>query len=90
MLGGLSRFIVPKSKPQGPRTLRQGMSGLDVARVQNQLNRALAGSLPPLWVDGMFGPKTNSHVRTFQMRHGLTVDGIVGPETRGRLETYTR
>lgn len=74
-------------KPQGQRTLRTGMAGMDVARVQNQLNAKLLNSTPPLWVDGIFGSKTDMRVREFQRRNHLVVDGLVGPATRGALES---
>ena len=32
-------------------------------------------------VDGIFGPKTATAVRSFQQALGITVDGIVGPLT---------
>jgi peptidoglycan hydrolase-like protein with peptidoglycan-binding domain len=32
-------------------------------------------------VDGVFGPKTEAAVKSFQQGEGLTVDGIVGPHT---------
>ena len=68
------------------RTLRNGMSGEDVSRVQNQLNAKISHSPPPLWVDGSFGMKTGQRVREFQQRNQLVVDGLVGPATRGALE----
>ena len=70
----------------GKRTLRQGATGQDVARCQNLLNMKLAYTPPPLWVDGIFGAKTDRRVREFQSKAGLTVDGIVGPQTWGALE----
>ena len=32
-------------------------------------------------VDGIFGPKTATAVRSFQQALGITIDGIVGPLT---------
>jgi N-acetylmuramoyl-L-alanine amidase len=42
-----------------------------------------------LAVDGIFGPRTEVAVRTFQQMNGLAVDGIVGPQTWQRLLTLT-
>jgi hypothetical protein len=62
------------------------MSGVDVAHCQNLLNRELAFSPPPLWVDGIFGTKTDRRVREFQAKKKLTVDGVVAAETWALLE----
>ena len=89
MLSQLARMIAKhraKSTPRGTRALRKGLSGMDVARCQNQLNERLANSPPPLWVDGIFGHKTDAKVRMFQRKHRLAIDGIVGPQTRSHLE----
>lgn len=32
-------------------------------------------------IDGSFGPKTDTAVKSFQKANGITVDGIVGPQT---------
>ena len=32
-------------------------------------------------IDGSFGPKTDTAVKSFQKSNGITVDGIVGPQT---------
>ena len=36
-------------------------------------------------MDGIFGPKTEAAVKSFQRGKGLTVDGIVGPRTWAAL-----
>lgn len=64
--------------------IRIGSTGPSVAYCQNLLNARLPP--PPLWVDGIFGPKTDASVRTFQMSRQLMVDGIVGPQTWAALE----
>ena len=58
--------------------IRRGMVGTQVRDLQIALN-AFAGA--DLRVDGVFGPKTEEAVRTFQMIFNLTVDGIVGKQT---------
>ena len=37
-------------------------------------------------IDGIFGPKTDTAVRSFQMNKGLVVDGIVGNNTWGAID----
>ncbi|MBM7635026.1 peptidoglycan-binding protein [Geomicrobium sediminis] len=39
----------------------------------------------PVYVDGIFGPRTEEAVRDFQSAAGISVDGIAGPDTFGQL-----
>jgi len=66
-----------------PRTLKRGMSGDDVSGLQKIL--VGAGLLAPADVDGVFGPKTEAAVKTFQQQLGVEADGIVGPATHGAI-----
>ena len=52
-------------------------SAVTVRSLQYLLNAHGAG----LSVDGIFGARTNSAVRSYQASHGLVVDGVVGPRT---------
>lgn len=56
---------------------QQGDSGAKVRAVQSQLVESGYG----VAVDGIFGPGTDSAVRSFQGAKGLGVDGIVGENT---------
>ena len=60
-----------------------GSRGDRVRELQQLLNDSDA--VPPLVVDGDFGPSTLSAVKSFQGREGLQVDGLVGPATWAAL-----
>jgi N-acetyl-anhydromuramyl-L-alanine amidase AmpD len=66
--------FIPPVAPADPRRsmLRKGDRGNSVRELQALLD---------IRVDGDFGPKTDSAVRSFQRANGLTVDGLVGPAT---------
>ncbi|MEM8589103.1 MAG: N-acetylmuramoyl-L-alanine amidase [Pseudomonadota bacterium] len=64
-----------------PATLRRGMHGPDVRRLQEKL----IGHGASIAVDGAFGPATDTAVRAFQSAKGLDVDGIVGSNTWAAL-----
>ncbi len=62
-------------------TISYGSSGDDVKKLQEQLNSVGY----KLDVDGQFGSKTQSAVKDYQQKNGLTVDGIVGTNTWSSL-----
>lgn len=63
-------------------TVKQGSKGSDVATLQTKLNELDNYGLV---ADGTFGAKTETAVKDFQKKNGLTVDGIVGPKTWEKL-----
>ena len=65
--------------------LKLGSSGDDVKALQDKLNKLGYG----LAADGDFGPKTESAVKDFQSKNGLTVDGVAGPCTLKALDDKT-
>ncbi len=67
--------------------LRKGSSGLQVAQLQDMLNKL---GYDCGTVDGVFGRKTQTAVKKFQADAALTKDGVVGPATWQALnEAYT-
>lgn len=69
-----------------PATVQFGSFGDTVRLLQQALNLWTKSALPPLAVDGSFGPKTNGKVKEFQTRSNLQPDGVVGPLTWAALE----
>lgn len=67
----------PHKSPVALPTLRRGSRGPDVVLAQQKLGGITA--------DGIFGPKTEARVRSYQTSHGLQVDGVIGPQTWGSL-----
>ncbi|HET7581057.1 MAG TPA: peptidoglycan-binding protein [Bacillales bacterium] len=63
----------------GDRTLEKGMSGSDVAELQDYL--MTKGLFPYHTATGYFGPITEQAVIDFQKSRNLKVDGIAGPQT---------
>ena len=76
-------FLAPVTQAKTGNTdlLRKGDKGDDVKLLQHRLN--LLGWR--LTEDGIWGVQTDSAVRGYQYRAGLTVDGIVGPKTQAAL-----
>lgn len=79
----LSRILkMPDDTPkQVDNLLRLGDRGDAVKLLQHRLN--LVGAI--LQADGEWGPLTDTAVRNYQYKAGLTVDGIVGPLTQRKL-----
>ena len=67
---------VTSKAPAAARTLRRGMKGDDVKRMQQALG---------IGADGDFGFGTDSALKKWQRANGLTADGIAGPATLAKL-----
>ena len=83
-LGG-EDIPLPAERPSG--TLRRGSSG-EMVRLAQYFLRVIAlydDEIPPITIDGSYGPATENAVRAFQKMQGLTVDGIIGPATWNAL-----
>lgn len=70
-----------ETQKQEDNLLRKGDRGDAVKLLQHRLN--LVGAI--LQEDGEWGPQTDTAVRNYQYKAGLTVDGIVGPKTQAKL-----
>ena len=73
--------LIGQTKNADDGLLRKGNTGAAIKLLQHRLN--LVGS--QLTEDGVWGVQTDSAVRGYQYRAGLTVDGIVGPKTQAAL-----
>jgi putative chitinase len=78
ILGGEVPAPAPTAAPKatGVRTLRKGMKGDDVAKMQKAIG---------VGADGDFGFGTLTAVKKWQKLNGLTADGIVGPATQAKM-----
>lgn len=65
---------------------RSGSSGEEVRRIQTKLKNwgYYTGA-----VDGIYGWQTESAVRSFQKKNGLTVDGVAGEKTLEAMGIYS-
>lgn len=61
-------------------TIKKGSKGESVKVLQEFLK---------ITVDGNFGPKTESAVKSYQKKNGLIVDGVVGPKTWAHMGILT-
>lgn len=67
-------------------TMQRGAEGPEVAELQEAL---IALDFKPGEVDGVFGPITESAVKSFQVFAALEPHGIVNEETREKLADAT-
>ena len=63
-------------------TLKEGARGAAVVELQRKL---AAHGFSPGAADGIFGPGTETAVKSFQQAKGLGVDGVAGPKTWAAL-----
>lgn len=68
--------------------IRLNDRGAEVEKLQHYLNKFMVPS-PGLRADGVFGPRTESAVRTYQRDSHLEVDGVAGPKTWASLSNET-
>lgn len=84
--GGQTRTQAPSytftSCPVVPNNIDTTVSQPIVQAIQESLN-FLGYSAGP--EDGLWGPQTESAVRSFQQANNITVDGIAGPEFYGTI-----
>lgn len=92
----VKKLSMPKPKPApkadkfwyhggiGTRILSNGCTGDDVGNVQAIFNSRYP-AYSKIVCDGIFGKATESVVREFQKRSGLTVDGVIGKRTFAAL-----
>ncbi len=70
-----------------PEYLTEGDTGVHVQQIQYYLSYIgqFIDTVPPVAIDGIFGPATRAAVEGFQRTYGLDVDGIVGRETFNQM-----
>lgn len=79
--GGAQETKKKNPYPVPTRVIKKGCSGNDVRWVQFQLNNAGFACA----IDGSFGPKSVSTLKSYQISRDLEVDGSCGPATRKSL-----
>jgi hypothetical protein len=76
-----SKSIAPDAaKP----TLKKGSSGAQVTLLQHDLNYVMNSGIS---VDGSFGAKTETALKAFQKKYGLTQDGIYGNASYKKIKS---
>lgn len=80
-------LTVEELSRQFPETLSEGSRGEGVRIVQYFLSYIAIynSAVPPVSIDGIFGPATRDSVSAFQREYGLPVTGVVNEETYSAL-----
>ncbi len=81
-----AREPVP-SLAAAPPNLRKGSSGTQVKNLQKDLNHVMKSGLA---VDGEFGAKTETALKSFQKKHALSVDGIYGEKSKLKMKSLLK
>ena len=71
-------YSVPGSEEYKSVLSKRGSTGSEVTQIQKKLKNwgYYTGD-----IDGIYGSRTESAVKSFQKKNGLSVDGIAGPKT---------
>lgn len=82
VLFAMNILIIAAAQSATAATYKRGSTGQTVTEIQKRLKNwgYYTGD-----VDGVFGSRTETAVKKFQKRNGLTVDGKVGPATLAAL-----
>ncbi|UPG95810.1 XVIPCD domain-containing protein [Luteibacter aegosomatissinici] len=82
--GQVGQTAPTHTTPPTERTLKDGMDGEDVRKLQADLARLGYKDAHgrDLHTDGKFGPGTKAALESFQRDHKLDADGVAGPKTR--------
>lgn len=81
-------YLIPASPTPYPGyIIAEGARGNDVETIQTWLSSISQAypTIPPVNVDGIFGPLTTASVIAFQAEFGLVPDGLVGKNTWDKL-----
>lgn len=84
-LSGNISSTTPSSSSTTTTLLKKGSSGTAVKTLQQNLIK-LGFSCGTTGADGQFGANTESAVKAFQKKYGLTQDGIVGNKTQAKID----
>ncbi len=72
---------------QFPDVLQEGDEGSYILLIQYMLNyiAQYENTIPPIAIDGIYGPETKSAVEGFQRAYGLEVTGVIDEATYSRM-----